>query len=104
MYAELLPLILKITISSFFDNCLIITWRKKFQDNNYVALNCSNSNFLIDCIQQLLHDILCPSLFGNNALQHLAMRQEYWVTSPNFDMKMYFEQSFCYTCAYGVKF
>ena len=45
VYAELLPLILKLIFSScfsIFNICLIITWCKKFCDSNYVALNFPN--------------------------------------------------------------
>ena len=55
---ELLPLIRKINLSSFFKIfiiSLIIILSKKFYDSDNVALNCSNSNFLIDCTQKGLN-------------------------------------------------
>ena len=66
MCAELLPVILKIIVSSFFkifNISSIITWSKKFCDSNYVALNRTNTNFLKDCILKRLNAPMLPFLF-----------------------------------------
>ena len=109
IYAELLPLILKMTFSPFleiFNFCSIITWNRKFQNSKCISLNCSNSNFKTICIPNGLNSHLLTTLIGNNAL-HLKMRHEYWVKWPNLALKSLWNNPFAtclrIDCKDGVK-
>ena len=73
-----------------------------FYDGKYVALNHTNSNVLKDCILKRLEWYLVQTLFENNVVWQLTMRQECWVTRPSFAMKMSLEQPFVLQFAYEL--